>query len=218
MTPERFHRLRAVLARRQPDLTVLMEGTHKPHNVSAILRSCDAVGVLRAHAVGERGVRLSRGVSRGSSKWVRVRTHRTVEEAVGRLRERGLRIVAATPADDAVDFRDVDYTLPTAVLLGAELHGVSPAAAALADRHVCIPMHGMVASLNVSVAAATILYEAERQRSAAGMYARSRLEPEEHERVLFEWTHPRVAHLCRGRGEPYPPLGPDGEIVGPLPV
>jgi tRNA (guanosine-2'-O-)-methyltransferase len=73
-------------------------------------------------------------------------------------------------------------------------------------------MAGLVHSLNVSVATALLLFEAQRQRSAAGMYERSRLAPEEFERRLFEWAYPSIARTRREAGRPYPPLGPDGEM------
>jgi len=214
MRPERFHRLREVLLRRQPDLTVLMEHVHKSHNFSAILRNCDAAGVLEAHAVPpDRGLDLHHGTSAGTKKWVRVRLHAEVGEAVRHLHEQGFTVLAAHPSRQAVDYREVDFTRPTAVMVGAELHGVSEEGLGLADRLVVIPMVGMVHSLNVSVATALLLYEAMRQRQAAGMYEASRLDEDAFRRTLFEWAHPTVAGICRERGTPYPDLGPEGEIL-----
>ena len=214
MRPERFHRIREVLDRRQPDLTVLMEKVHKPHNFSAILRSCDAVGVLEAHAVPpEDGLSLHESVAAGAARWIRVRRHEGVEEAAVHLRDRGFGIVAAHPSEAAVHFRSLDYTEPTALLVGTELYGLTDRAVELADRVVEIPMRGMVRSLNVSVATALLLYEAERQRREAGFYDRRRLEGGRYRRLLFEWAYPRVAEQCRRTGRPYPPLGEDGELL-----
>lgn len=214
MRPERFRRLRTILARRQPDLAVLMDRVNKSHNFSAILRSCDAVGVLEAHVVPPaEGLDVHHGTSAGTKKWVRVRYHATVALAVTELEQRGLRLVAAHPSADAVDFRDVDFTAPTAVVMGAELQGVSEEALGAADVHVRIPMRGMVHSLNVSVAAALVLFEAARQREAAGLYDRSRLGPEEFDRTLFEWAYPSVASRRRRQGKRYPALTEDGAII-----
>jgi tRNA (guanosine-2'-O-)-methyltransferase len=214
MLPERFQRLKDVLTRRQPDLTVLMELVHKPRNFSAILRNCDAVGVLEAHAVASgEGLPIHHGTSAGTKKWVRVHLHDRIEDAVEHLRERGFTVLAAHPSSDAVDYRDVDLVRPTALMVGTELPGVSDEALALADTHVVVPMVGMVHSLNVSVATALLLYEAMRQRQAAGMYETSRLDPDEFRRTLFEWAHPKVAALCRRDGRPYPDLDPNGEIL-----
>jgi tRNA (guanosine-2'-O-)-methyltransferase len=214
MLPERFHRLHAVLSRRQPDLTVLMERVHKTHNFSAILRNCDAVGVLEAHAVPpEDGLELHHGTSAGTKKWIPVHRHPEVDQAVSHLKAEGFAVLAAHPADDAVDYREVDFTRPTAIMMGAELHGVSDRALELADHHVVIPMVGMVHSLNVSVATALLLYEAHRQRDAAGMYEASRLDPAEFDRILFEWAYPELAARRRNAGEPYPELDAEGQIV-----
>jgi tRNA (guanosine-2'-O-)-methyltransferase len=218
-TPKRFHRVRAVLDRRQPDLTVLMEDVQIPRNLAALLRTCDAVGVLEAHAVWrERGqLKISRPASGGTRKWVPVRRHKDLDGAVAQLMERGFRILAAHPADRAVDYREVDYTLPTAVLLGQEETGVTAQAVEMADALVVIPMMGMGISLNVSVAAALILFEARRQRAAAGLYDHPRLDPDLRDRLLFEWTYPVLARLCRKKKVDYPRLAEDGEILGPLP-
>jgi tRNA (guanosine-2'-O-)-methyltransferase len=215
MRPERFHRLRAVLIRRQPDLTVLMDRVHKSHNFSAILRNCDAAGVLEAHVVVPEGgdLDLHHGTSAGTKKWIHVVYHRSVSEAMGRLKAAGFAVLAAHPSPDALDYREVDYTRPTAITLGAELHGVSAEGLDLADAHVSIPMMGMVHSLNVSVASSLLLFEAARQRVDAGMYERSRLAPDAFDERLFEWCYPSLALSRQQEGRPYPSLGPDGEIL-----
>lgn len=222
MLPRRFHRLRSVLDRRQPDLTVLLEQVHKPHNLSAVLRSCDAAGVWELHAVApEREVRPASAVAQGTGKWVGVVNHPTVTEAAEALRERGFALWAAHPGERALDYREVDYTGPTALLFGQEKDGMTEEALELCDGRLVIPMEGMVASLNVSVAAALVLYEARRQREAAGLYeggsTGSRLDPEVYRRTLFEWAYPDLAKLCRRRGVPYPELGEDGELLGEVP-
>lgn len=215
MTPQRFALLNAVLDRRQPDLTVLLDDVHKAHNLAAIVRTCDAVGVLEAHAVSPGGeVRQHHHRAGGSGKWVEIAVHPGIDQACDALEAEGFAIVAAHFSDRAVDYRTVDYTRPTAVLLGAEKRGVAPRAAARAHAHVTIPMHGQVASLNVSVAAAVILFEAERQRAAAGLYARPRLAQDRRQRLLFEWAYPRLAEWCRRRGRPYPALDEQGALAG----
>ncbi len=217
-TPKRFHRLRGVLDRRQPDLTVLLEDVQVPRNLAAILRSCDAVGVFEAHAVWPGGrLKISRPASGGNRKWLPVRKHRTLSGALEHLKSQGLRVLAAHPTPEAIPFRDVDYTLPTVLLLGNEDDGLTEEALAGADAIVTIPMEGMGTSLNVSVAAALILFEAQRQRRAAGFYDRPRLDPGTYGRILFEWTWPEIARQCRKRGMPYPALGEEGEILGAVP-
>jgi tRNA (guanosine-2'-O-)-methyltransferase len=210
----RYERLQAVLARRQPDLTVLMEQVNKPHNFSAILRNGDAVGILDAHVVlPEKGINLSNHTSAGTSKWVRVHTHPSVRDAIEHLHGNGLRVLAAHPSPNAVDYREVDFTKPVAVMVGAELDGMSEEGLSLADEKLVIPMVGMARSLNVSVAMALILFEAFRQRTEAGMYESSRLDQDTFRTLLFEWTHPILAQLCRKKGMAYPPLTEEGEPV-----
>jgi tRNA (guanosine-2'-O-)-methyltransferase len=214
MTPHRYKKLRRVLDSRQPDLTVLLDNVHKPHNFSAILRSCDAVGVFEAHAVWQDAkLRPNHLTSGGTGKWVGIRTHADIATAVAELREHGFQLLAAHPGADARDYRELDYTRPTALLLGAELQGLGRAALECADARVCVPMMGMAESLNVSVAAATILFEAQRQRRDADLYAESRLDPARYQQTLFEWAHPAVAGYCKRHGFAYPTLDDDGEIV-----
>lgn len=213
MTPARFHRLRRVLERRQPDLTVLLEDVHKAHNLSAIVRSSDAAGVFEVHAVASDSLTMSRLRSAGVDKWVKVNSYETLESAASALRDEGKRLLAAHPAEDAVDFRAVDFTVPTAILFGQEKDGLTQNALAQIDGLLKIPMMGFVGSLNVSVAAALILFEAQRQRRDAGLYDKSRLHPAIFQKTLFEWAHPKVADYCRQKGRPYPQLGPDGELI-----
>ena len=214
MNPKRFRRIRSVLARRQPDLTVLMERVNKTHNFSAILRNCDAVGVLRAHAVvPEKGIDLPHHTSAGTTRWVGVQVHPTVQAAVDHLQKEGFMVLAAHPTEAASDYREVDLTRPVALMVGAELDGISREGLALADETVTIPMAGMVRSLNVSVATALLLFEAFRQRQAADMYRESKLSEEDFTHFLFEWAYPDIAKVLKKRGDPYPPLSDDGEIL-----
>lgn len=214
MNRDRFRRIRSVLVRRQPDLTVLMESVNKTHNFSAILRNADAVGVLRAHAVlPEKGIDLHHHTAAGTSKWVEVRVHSTTQAAVDNLHRDGFRVLAAHPTDGARDYRETDLTQPVAFMVGAELDGLSEQGLALADETVMIPMAGMVRSLNVSVATALLLFEAFRQREERRLYDESRLPKEEFDRVLFEWAYPEMAEILRRKGEPYPSLSPDGDIL-----
>ncbi len=218
MTPARYARLRAILDHRQPDLTVLMDGLRKPHNVSAVIRTCDAVGVAEIHAVSDApSFKTRRSSAGGTGRYVGVHLHATTEDAIATLRSRGFRILAAHLTPAARDFRSVDYTLPTAVLLGTEKDGVGDETGALVDGSIVIPILGAVESLNVSVAAAVILYEAQRQRAAAGLYGSPRLDEATCQKLLFEWGYRRLAETCRRKGIPYPRIGPEGEILDPMP-
>lgn len=205
-----------MLATRQPDLTVCLEQVHKPHNVSAIIRTADAVGVHNVHAIWPYA-RMKTLVSSaaGSNSWVQVKTHPDIGSAVSHLKQQGMQILATHLSDSAVDFREIDYTKPTCILLGQEKTGITEQALALADRQIIIPMIGMVQSLNVSVASALILYEAQRQRQIAGMYQQqgSRLDPEEQQRFLFEGGYPVLARVAKQKGLPQPLIDEQGQIV-----
>ncbi|CAI0793003.1 tRNA (guanosine(18)-2'-O)-methyltransferase [Serratia entomophila] len=205
-----------MLATRQPDLTVCLEQVHKPHNVSAIIRTADAVGVHQVHAVWPTTrMRTLVSSAAGSNSWVNVKTHRTISDAVGHLKAQGMQILATNLSARAVDFREVDYTRPTCVLLGQEKTGITEEALALADRDIIIPMIGMVQSLNVSVASALILYEAQRQRQNAGLYRRERsmLDEEEQQRLLFEGGYPVLANVAKRKGLPRPHIDEQGQVV-----
>lgn len=213
MTPERFAKVKAVLDKRQKDLTVLMDEVNKPHNLAAIVRTCDAVGVGHAHAITPtKRLRLGNNTTSGSTKWVNVQTHNEVETALLALRAQGMQLVCTQLSDRCVDFRDIDYTIPTCIIVGAEKFGVSEQTAAIADHHVIIPMDGMVQSLNVSVATAIVLYEAERQRRNKGFYATRQLDEQTYQKLMTEWLHPKVAAYCQRHDLPYPPLREDGEL------
>lgn len=215
MTPERFQRVQAVLAKRQPDLTVLMDEVNKPHNLAAIVRTCDAIGVGQVHAVTpSKQVRFGNSTTAGSTRWVDCARHADVTVAAEQLKAQGYQLLCTQLSARSVDFRSVDYTKPTCIIVGAEKFGVSEAAAAAADQHIIIPMDGMVQSLNVSVATAIVLYEAERQRRDAGMYQTRRLPEADYQRLLVEWLHPRVAQYCRNHQLSYPAIHPEtGELL-----
>ncbi len=215
MTPERLARIKQILDRRQPDLTVLTDQVHKPRNLSAIIRSCDAFGLANMHAVWPReGYRAFRKTAGGSFNWVTTHTHPTMTDAVSALRGSGHKLYAAQLSERAVDYREVDFTVPCAVIMGNEVDGVSADAAEQADEHIVIPMMGMVESLNVSAACAIILSEAQRQRKDAGLYERRRLPEDEYLRLLFCWCQPAVKRYCDDRNLPYPPFDPEtGDLI-----
>ncbi len=216
MNAQRFARIREMLAARQHDLTLCMEQVHKPHNVSAIIRTADAVGVHEVHAVWPANrMRTVVSSAAGSNSWVQVKTHRTIADAVTHLKQQDMQVLATNLSAKAVDFREIDYTRPTCILMGQEKTGITQEALALADRDIVIPMVGMVQSLNVSVASALILYEAQRQRQNAGMYQRdiSTLPRSEQQRLLFEGGYPVLARVAKQKGLPRPEIDDNGEVV-----
>ncbi|MEC8443936.1 MAG: tRNA (guanosine(18)-2'-O)-methyltransferase TrmH, partial [Pseudomonadota bacterium] len=216
MTPERYERIRQTLDMRQPDLTVITDEVYKPHNLAAIARTCDAVGIPKIHCVWPRDkYRLRSASTAGSADWIEVQTHSDITSGIKSLQAQGVKVVAAHLTDRAIDYRDYDFTQPTALLMGTEKEGVSDEASDLADEHLIIPMRGMVQSFNVSVAAAIILNEAHYQRQQAGLYEQQRLPQDWYDRLLFEWCQPKIARLCREQSLDYPALREDGELADP---
>lgn len=211
MTPERFEKIKDVLRKRQTDLTVIMDHVQKPHNFNAIIRTCDSVGIQEVHYIPvKEGFRQLNYFAKGSQKWVEAQRHESFSNVAKQLKKEGFQLLAAHFSNEAVDYREVDYTQPTAVVMGTELEGISDETAKIVDKHIIIPMQGMVASLNVSVASAVILFEAQRQRKNAGMYEKLSLDHEKYQRLLFEWSYPRIAKMLRDQKQPYPELDENG--------
>jgi tRNA (guanosine-2'-O-)-methyltransferase len=216
MTPERIARLHAVLQKRQPDMTVITDFVHKERNLSAVVRTCDAVGIGKIFSViDEKDYYAFHGTARGSHQWVEVERKNTVTEAAAPLKAKGYQIIGADVTTNSVDYREVDYSKPFALLLGAEKSGLSPEARACIDQFVTVPMVGMVESFNVSVAAAIILTEAMHQREAAGLYQQQRIDDALYQRLFFEWGHPQVRDFCQKNQLAYPALTEEGEIDQP---
>ncbi len=181
-TPERREKILRMLLQRQPTLTVILENVHDPHNVSAVIRSCDAVGVLDVHLVysgGQRFPELGERSSASARKWVRLVKHHSIEGCYTALRARGMRIVTTCLGQPAQSLYTFDFTQPTAVAFGNEHSGLSTEACTAADANLVIPQMGMVQSLNISVACAVVLFEALRQRMNAGMYQQPQLTPDQ---------------------------------------
>ena len=217
MTPERLATIKENLNRRQTDLTVVMENVRKPHNLAAVARTLEAVGGLRIHAITElTSIRLTQMSAGGTKKWVKVNKHPSTEQGLLHLKQLGFQIIATSLCENSKDYREVDYTKPTAILVGEELEGISEQAIQMADENISIPMIGMVQSLNVSVASALVLYEAYHQRMAAGMYDTRSLDEETYKTLLFEACHPKIANCCLQKNIPYPAIDDDAQILEPL--
>lgn len=203
-----------MLEKRQPDLTILAEDVYKPHNLSAMLRSCDAVGIGHVHATNPTGgIATFNETSASAEKWVRVVVHPDIDTAMTAVKSQGMQLFAAHFSDKALDYRDVDYTKPSCILFGNEKWGVSERAAEQVDAHIIIPMLGMVPSLNVSVATAIILFEAQRQRRSAGLYDTPRYTEQQLHEQLFWLLYPKEAALYKTKDQAFPALHEDGTIV-----
>jgi tRNA (guanosine-2'-O-)-methyltransferase len=214
MTPERFTKIKEVLRKRQIDLTVILDNIHKPHNFNAIIRTCDAVGIQDLQYIPvKQGYRQLNYYAKGSQKWVEAHKFDEFLTIAKKLQNNGYQLLAAHFSEEALDYREVDYTKPTAIVMGTELKGISDDTAKIVDKHITVPMNGMVASLNVSVASAVILFEAQKQRMAAGMYENRSIPDERYTKLLFEWSYPRIARMYREKNQDYPKLDDEGYFL-----
>jgi tRNA (guanosine-2'-O-)-methyltransferase len=188
-TDRRTEKIEQVLSRKQPDLTVVLEDIHDPHNVSAILRSCDAVGIKEVHLLytQESFPDIGTKSSASAKKWIERKKHHSVEECYDYLRERGFSVFATRITGDSFWLYDLDLTKKIALVFGNEHRGVSEQAAEKADGAFQIPMLGMIQSLNVSVACAVSLFEALRQRQIAGHYNSPKLTRDEFHQMKQIW-------------------------------
>ena len=170
LLPRRYERLKSVLNKRMSNLTVLIENVEKPHNLSAIIRSCDAVGILEAYAIFNKEKYLTfNSTAQGSQKWVQINQYKETTKAIKVLKSKGFKLYGTNLNPTSIDYRECNFKGATAFILGAEKWGISEEAASLVDEHIHIPMRGMVESLNVSVAASALLFEALRQRQVANI-------------------------------------------------
>lgn len=190
MTPERRNKLTAVLEKRQPDLTVVLENVFDPHNISAVMRTCDAVGVQEVYIITNKIPRHKKWGARSSSsaaKWLTVHQFENAEECFAELRKKYSKILTTHLSSDAVNLYEVNMTEPIALVFGNEHSGVSDEIRLLADGNFIIPQAGIIQSLNISVACAVTLYEAYRQKSLAGHYNRDNMDNAMKQELLKQW-------------------------------
>jgi len=191
-TEERIARVTGVLSHRQPDLRIVLERITNAHNANAVLRTCDAAGVLHVDLIGPEAepFLINKAITTRADKWLELHHHDSTAVCLAGLRERGFQVAVTCLAEGAIDHTELDYTRATAIVFGNESDGVSPEALAQADVRIRIPMFGMAQSLNLSVSAGIILYEAVRQRRAGGLYDGPRLSPAELEEYVRTWLGP----------------------------
>ncbi|MGC8595642.1 MAG: TrmH family RNA methyltransferase [Candidatus Kryptoniota bacterium] len=185
----RIKKIQSVIEKRQPDLTVVLENIHDPHNVSAILRSCDAAGILMVNLVynTERFPKPGKKSSASAYKWVDSRKFQSINECFSQLKREGFLIAASVVSDKSESLYKLDLTKKIALVFGNEHRGVSQEALEKADILFRIPMFGMVQSLNVSVACGITIYEALRQRLEIGIYDTPRISGDDFQYMIAEW-------------------------------
>lgn len=190
MTPERKDKLTSVLNKRQNDLTIVLENVFDPHNISAVMRSCDAVGIQDIYILNTKIPRHKKWGAKSSSsaaKWLTIHQFENTEECFAAVRKNYSTILTTHLSSDAVDLYSVDLTQRVALVFGNEHSGVSDEIRNLADGNFVIPQQGIIRSLNISVACAVTLYEAFRQKKNAGHYDQPKINGERYNELFKEW-------------------------------
>jgi len=198
MTPERQDRILGVLDKRQDSITVVLENVFDPHNISAVMRTCDAVGVQELYVLNTRIPPHKKWGAKSSSSaadWLTIHQYTDAEKCFSDLRKKYPRILTTHLSSDAAALYDIDLTERIALVFGNEHAGVSDEIRALADGNFIIPQVGIIRSLNISVACAVTLYEAFRQKSAAGHYKQRILPQDQAAELLKKWGRGRLNDL-----------------------
>ena len=213
--PRRFERIKNVLNLRMQNLTVLVEDVNKPHNLSAIIRTCDAAGVFEANFINKNNtVKTFNSTAQGSQKWIKLNNYESAKSAISVLKNKGFKLYGTSLNPKSIDYRNIDYSGNSCFVLGAEKWGLSDELISMVDQSIFIPMRGMVQSLNVSVATSILLFEAIRQRKKKNLLPKDGegLDEKEYQNALFEWSYPELASSYKKSGRKYPKLNNDGEI------
>ncbi len=190
MTPERKQRLISVLNKRQGNITVVLENVFDPHNISAVMRTCDAVGLQDIYILNTKIPRHKKWGAKSSSsaaKWLTVHQYDDAALCFAELRKKYAKILTTHLSSDAIALHQIDFTESIALVFGNEHSGVSDVIRALADGNFIIPQVGIIQSLNISVACAVTLYEAFRQKYVAGHYNKPGLPPDYYQSLLTNW-------------------------------
>jgi tRNA (guanosine-2'-O-)-methyltransferase len=188
-TKERIQKVRKVLSQRQPDLRIVLEEVTNTHNASAVVRTCDAAGILYLDIISSAGdpFPINEAISTRAEKWLHFNYYHSTAECLEKLKGKGFKIAATFLDDKSIPYTSVDYTQPLAVAFGNESEGISEEARNLADYIIKIPMIGMVQSLNLSVSVGVILYEALKQRMEKGFNKKMGLSSSEFEALKKTW-------------------------------
>ncbi len=190
MTPERHNRIQSVLHKRQPDLTVVLENVFDPHNISAVMRTCDAVGIQTIYILNSKIPPHKKWGAKSSSsaaKWLTIHQFTDATACLAELRKNYQHILTTHLSSDAISVHEIDFKQSVALVFGNEHSGVSDEIRAMADGNFVIPQVGIIKSLNISVACAVTVYEAMRQKWNAGHYESLRLKGEQYSQLQKEW-------------------------------
>ncbi|NOR15355.1 MAG: hypothetical protein GQ544_06600 [Candidatus Aminicenantes bacterium] len=188
-TKKRIERVEHVLSQRHPDLRVVLEEVTNTHNASAVARTCDAAGILHVDIIyAEPEIfPVNEAISTRAEKWLDLTHYTSTTQCLEQLKNKGFTIAATHLSEGTVDFTEVNYAQPIAIVFGNESNGISQEALSLSDHVIKIPMFGMAQSLNLSVSVGIILYEALKQRASNPNYTKPPLSPEDFEFFKKQW-------------------------------
>jgi tRNA (guanosine-2'-O-)-methyltransferase len=190
MTEHRFNRLASVINHRQPDLTIVLENVFDPHNISAVMRTCDAVGIQNIYILNNRIPPHKKWGNKSSStaaKWLTIHQFTDIEECFTEIRKKYQKVYASHLGENSMNVYKMNFTESVALIFGNETFGVSDEIRKYADGDFIIPQMGIIKSLNISVACAVTLYEAFRQKNQQGHYDKSRLPEADLIKLKDQW-------------------------------
>ncbi|MEN9684604.1 MAG: hypothetical protein RLZZ28_390 [Bacteroidota bacterium] len=167
-----------------------MENVDDPHNISAVMRTCDAVGIQDIYVLTTKihpHKKFGPKSSSSADKWLTIHSYTNTADCVKALRRNHFRILTTHLSSDAVSVYAIDFTQPIALVFGNEHDGVSEEMQQLSDGNFIIPQMGLIQSLNISVACAISIYEAFRQKQAAGHYEKNSLPGERIQSLMRDW-------------------------------
>lgn len=193
MTSERKEKIQRVLNYRQNDLTVVLENVTDPHNISAVMRTCDAVGIMEIYILNTKIPKHKKFGDRSSSsalKWVLIHQFTDAKECFDAIRAKYQQIYSTHLGKDSIALHDIDFKVPTALVFGNESAGVSEEVLRFCDGNFVIPQVGMIQSLNISVACAVSIYEAYRQKEQAGHYEAPKVSELDTKVLINYWDSP----------------------------
>jgi tRNA (guanosine-2'-O-)-methyltransferase len=190
MTPERTRKLTTTLQHRQSNFAVVMENVNDPHNISAVMRTCDAAGIQDVYILNTKiplHKKWGRRSSSSAAKWITIHQYTDIDECFKVLRKNYEKIYTTYFSSGAISLHDMDLTQSIALVFGNEHSGVSEEVNKLADANFIIPQVGIIQSLNVSVACAVSIYEAFRQKKIAGHYNTPSLSQHRMNELMTQW-------------------------------
>lgn len=193
MNERREAKFRATIRQRQPNLTLVLENVHDPHNLSAVLRTADSIGLMEIYAIysdplNKGRLHLGKRSSMGARKWVDVQLYKDTDTCLQAVKEKYGTIYGTLISERSTTIYEADFTQSCAIMLGNEHKGLTPEAQRWCDGHIIIPQMGMAESLNIASACAVAAYEALRQRFQAGIYEHSHFSAQEEDAMLVAFN------------------------------